>query len=141
MIPNAPRPSTNPTPTPPIASHVVDGVNDTFHAKTQSTHASHTNPKSNNSNAQNTPTPTPSTGKTHEVNYVQSAPTRKNQNKINGRIRTRRTRKTVHNLIKPKFKPLMRKININLVTLALFVVMIITRKIVHNVLRLLSSSK
>jgi hypothetical protein len=34
LILDAHRPSTNPTPTPPIASHVVDGVICTFHAKT-----------------------------------------------------------------------------------------------------------
>jgi hypothetical protein len=60
LIPDAPRPSTNPTPTPPATSHVVDSVIGTFHDETQSTHASHTNPKSNNSNAQNTRTSTPS---------------------------------------------------------------------------------
>jgi hypothetical protein len=63
LIPDAPRPSTNPTPTPPTASHVVDRVIDTFHAETQSTHAIHTNPKSTTSNVQNTPTPTPSASK------------------------------------------------------------------------------
>jgi hypothetical protein len=35
----------------------------------------------------------------------------------------------------------MRKINVNLVTLVLFVVTIITQNIIHNTLRLLSSSK
>jgi hypothetical protein len=34
-------------------------VIDTFHDETQSTQASHTNPKSTTSNVQNTPTPTP----------------------------------------------------------------------------------
>jgi hypothetical protein len=81
LIPDAPRPSTNPTPTPPTNSHVVDGVIGTFHAKTQSTHVGHTNPKSNNSHVQNTPTPTPSSSKTAEVNSVQSTSTGKNQNK------------------------------------------------------------
>jgi hypothetical protein len=36
LIPNSPLPSTNPAPTPPIASHVVDGVIGTFHIETQS---------------------------------------------------------------------------------------------------------
>jgi hypothetical protein len=36
LILDAPRSSTNPTPTPPVASHVVDGVIGTFHAETQS---------------------------------------------------------------------------------------------------------
>jgi hypothetical protein len=34
LIPDTPRPSTNPTPTPSIASHVVDGVIHTFHVET-----------------------------------------------------------------------------------------------------------
>jgi hypothetical protein len=86
LILDAPRPSTNSTPTPPTASHVADGVIVTFHAEVQSTHADHTNSKSNNSNAQNTPTPTPSIGKTVEVNSVQSMPTGKNQNKKKGKV-------------------------------------------------------
>jgi hypothetical protein len=85
LILNAPRPSTNPTPTPPIASHVFDGVIGTFHAETQSTHVDHTNPKSNNSNAQNTPTAIPSIGKTVEVNSVQSMSAEKNKNKKKGK--------------------------------------------------------
>jgi hypothetical protein len=83
LIPDTPRPSTNPTPKPPAASHVVDGVIGTFHVETQSMHTSHTNPKSNHSNAQDTPTP--STSKTVEVNYVQSMPVGKNQNKKKGK--------------------------------------------------------
>jgi hypothetical protein len=80
LIPNAPHPATNPTPKPPTSSHTVDGVISTFYTETQSTQAGHTNPKSNNSNAHNTPAPTPSTDKTVEVNSIQSTPTRKNQN-------------------------------------------------------------
>ena len=34
IILDVPRPSTNPTPTPPVASHVVDGVIVTFHSET-----------------------------------------------------------------------------------------------------------
>ena len=68
LIPDAPRPSTNPTLKPPVASHAVDGVIGTFHAMTQSTQANHTNRNSTTSNVQNTPTPTPSLGKTSEVN-------------------------------------------------------------------------
>ena len=85
MIPDAPRPSTNPTSKPPVAYHAIDGVIGAFHADIQSLPASHTNPKSNHSNAQNTHAPTPSTGKTVEFNYVQSMPTRKNQNKKKGK--------------------------------------------------------
>jgi hypothetical protein len=85
LIPDAPRPSTNPTPTPPTTSHAADGVIGTFHVEAQSTHASHTNPKYNSSNVHNNPTPTPSSGKTYEVNSVQSTPTGKNQNKKKGK--------------------------------------------------------
>jgi hypothetical protein len=75
LIPDAPHPSTNTIPTPPVASHAVDSVIATFHVETQSTHASHTNPKCTDSNAQNAATPTPSIDKTVEVNSVQSTPT------------------------------------------------------------------
>jgi hypothetical protein len=81
LIPDARHPSTNHAPTHPIASHAADGVIGTFHAKTQSTQASHTNPKSTNSNVQNIPTPTPSLDKTYEFNLVQSTPNGKNKNK------------------------------------------------------------
>jgi hypothetical protein len=141
FIPDSPRPSTNPTPTPSTSSHDVDGMIGTFHAETRSAHASHTNPESTASNAKNTPTPTPFTDKTYEVNSVQSTPTGKNQIKIKGRVRIRKTKIIINNLKKPKQKLLMRKINVNLITLALFVVMIITKNIVQDALRLLSSSK
>jgi hypothetical protein len=85
LIPDTPRPPTNPTPTPPTNSHATDGVISTFHAETQFAHANRTNPKSTASNVKNTPTPTPSTGKTSEVNSVQSTPTGKNQNKKKGK--------------------------------------------------------
>jgi hypothetical protein len=85
LIHDALHPSTNPTPTPPIASHVVDGVIGIFHAENHSTHTGHTNPKSNKSNLQNAPTPTPSSSKTVEVNSVQSTPAENNQNKKKGK--------------------------------------------------------
>jgi hypothetical protein len=85
LIPDAPRPSTNPTPTPPTNSHVANGVIGTFHAKTQSMHVDHANPKPNNSNIQNTPAPTRFIGKTVEVNSVQSTPIGKNQNGNKGK--------------------------------------------------------
>jgi hypothetical protein len=75
LLPDAPRPSTTATSTTPTTSHVVDGVIGTFHAQPQSVPASHTNPKSHASNVQTSLTPTPSTGKTSEVNVVQSTPT------------------------------------------------------------------
>jgi hypothetical protein len=70
LIPDAPHPSKNPTPTPPVSSHVVDGVIGTFHAKTQSKQASHSNPKSTTANVKNVTPLTPSPGKTSEVNTV-----------------------------------------------------------------------
>jgi hypothetical protein len=36
LIPDAPRLSMNPTPTPPTTSHATDGMTGTFHADTQS---------------------------------------------------------------------------------------------------------
>jgi hypothetical protein len=56
-------------------------VIDTFHDDAQSTHAPHTNPKSNASNVQHALTPTPSTIKTFEVNSVQSTHAGKNKSK------------------------------------------------------------
>jgi hypothetical protein len=70
LIPGAPHPSTNPTPTPPIVFHVVDGVIGTFHTETQSKQASHSNPKSTTYNVQNVTPPTPSPNKTSKVNMV-----------------------------------------------------------------------
>jgi hypothetical protein len=81
LLPDAPRPSTTTTSTTPTTSHAVDGVIGTFHAQPQSVQASHTNPKSHASNVQTAPTPTPPTGKTSEVNVVQSTPTGKNKSK------------------------------------------------------------
>jgi hypothetical protein len=125
LIPDAPRPSTNPTPTPPTTSHAVDGVIGTFHVETQSAHASHTNPKSTASNVQNAPTPTPSAGKTVEVNSVQSTPTGKNKNKKKGKGKNKEEKNNNQQSDKAKTQPLMRKINVSLVTLVLFVVMTI----------------
>jgi hypothetical protein len=89
LIPDAPLPSTNPTPKPPTTSHAIDGVIGTFHVETHSMHPGHTNPKSNNFNAQNTHAPTPSTSKTIEVNSIQSTPTGKNQNKKKGKSKNK----------------------------------------------------
>jgi hypothetical protein len=85
LIPDSLCPSTNPTQKPPTTSHATNGVIGTFHAETQWMQAGHTNPKSNNSDAQKTPTPTPSTGKTAEVNSVQFALTENNPNKNKGK--------------------------------------------------------
>jgi hypothetical protein len=67
LIHDAPLPSTNPTLTPLVASHAVDGMIGTFHAESQSKPAIHSNPKST-TNVPTTPTSTPSSGKTSEVN-------------------------------------------------------------------------
>jgi hypothetical protein len=85
LISDFPRPSKNPTPTPPVDSHVVDSMIGTFHTKTQSKQAILSNPKYTTSKLQNTPPLTPSLGKTFEVNSVQSTPTGKNQNKKKGK--------------------------------------------------------
>ena len=109
LISDAPRPPKNPTPTPPVASHVVDGMIGTFHAETQSTQASHTNPKSTTVNVQSTPTPTPSFGKTSEVNSVQSTPTEKNQNKKKGKGKNKEDKNNNQQSKKPKTQPIYDK--------------------------------
>jgi hypothetical protein len=81
LIPDAPCPSMNPTSTPPVASHTIDGVIGTFHVETQSKQSSHTNPKFTNYTVHNNPAPTPSPGKTYDSNSVQCTPIGKNQNK------------------------------------------------------------
>jgi hypothetical protein len=101
------RPSTNPTPTPLVASHVVDGMIGTFHVEIQSTHTSHANPNSTASNVQNTPTPTPSSNKTFEVNSVQSTPTGKNKNKKKGK--SKEDKNNNQQSEKPKTQPVYDK--------------------------------
>jgi hypothetical protein len=81
LLPDAPLPSTTTTSTTPATSHATYGVIGTFHAQYQSTKASHTNPKSIASNVQSVLSPTPSTGKTFEVNSIQSTPVGKNKSK------------------------------------------------------------
>jgi hypothetical protein len=81
FLPDAPRPSTTATSTTHAASHAVDGAIGTFHAQPHSTQASTTNPKSVASNVQHATSPTPPTGKTSEVNSVQSTPFGKNKSK------------------------------------------------------------
>jgi hypothetical protein len=79
LLPDLPRPNTSSTSTTPVASHVADGVVGTAQAQPHS--ASSTNPKSASSNVQNAPSPAPPTGKTSEVNLVQSIPIGKNKSK------------------------------------------------------------
>ena len=78
LLPDAPHPSTSAT---PAASHAADGVIGTFHAQPHSVQASSNNPKSVASNVQNALSPTPPTGKTSEVNVVQSTPAGKKKSK------------------------------------------------------------
>jgi hypothetical protein len=77
----------------------------TFHAETQSKQASHSNPKSTTPNVQNTPPPTPSLGKTSEVNPVQSMPTSKNQNKKKGKGKNKEDKNNNQQTDKPKARP------------------------------------
>jgi hypothetical protein len=79
LLPELPRPGTSSTSTAPAASHAADGVIGTAHTHSHS--ISTTTPKSNSSNVQNAPSPAPPTGKTSEVNVVQSTPTGKNKSK------------------------------------------------------------
>jgi hypothetical protein len=79
LLPDLPRPNTSNTSTTPAASHAVDGVIGT--AQAQSHSASSTNPKYASSNVQNAPSSTTPTGKTSEVNVVQSTPAGKNKSK------------------------------------------------------------
>jgi hypothetical protein len=85
LIPDAPHLSKNPTQTPPVASHVVDGVIGTFHVETQYKKSSHSNPKYTTANVQNITPLTPSLSETSEVNMVQYTPIGKNKNKKKGK--------------------------------------------------------
>jgi hypothetical protein len=105
LILDAPCPSTTPTPTPPVASLVVDGVIGAFHAEIRSKQANHSNPNSTSPNVQNTPPPTPSPGKTSEVNSVQSTPTGKNQNKNKGKGKNKEDKNNNQQSNKPKTQP------------------------------------
>jgi hypothetical protein len=79
LLPDLPRLSTSATSTTPASLHAADGVIGTFQAQPHS--ASSTNPKPASSNVQNAPSPAPPTGKTSEVNAVQSTPAGKNKSK------------------------------------------------------------
>jgi hypothetical protein len=79
FLPELPRPGTSNTSTTPAASHAADGVIGTTHAHSHS--VSSTTPKSTSSNVQNVPSPATPTGKTSEVNTVQSTPPGKNKSK------------------------------------------------------------
>jgi len=81
LLPDTPHPSTSATSTTLTASHATDGVVGTFHAQSHFVQTSSNNPKTISSNVQNASSPTPPTGKTFEVNYVQSTPAGKNKSK------------------------------------------------------------
>jgi hypothetical protein len=105
LILNSPCPSMNPTLTPPVAFHVVDDVIGTFCAETRSKKSNHSNPKSTTPNVQNNPPSTPSSGKTSELNSVQSTPTGKNQNKKKGKGKNKKEKNNNQQYEKPKTWP------------------------------------
>jgi hypothetical protein len=137
LLPELPRPGTSSTLTAPAASHAADGVIGTAH--THSHYVSTTTPKSNSSNVQNAPSPAPPAGKTSEVNVVQSTPTGKNKSK-KGRGKNKGSKNNNQNE-QTKTLLLMIGISANRITLALSVVTITTRRIVLDVLKLISSFK
>jgi hypothetical protein len=79
LLPELPRPNSSSTSTTPAALHVADSVIGTTQSQSHAT--SSTNSKSASSNVQNAPSPTTPTGKTSEVNVVQSTPAGKNKPK------------------------------------------------------------
>jgi hypothetical protein len=79
LLPELPHPGTSSTSTTPAASHAADGVIGTAQAHSHS--VSRTTPKYASSNVQNASSPTAPTGKTSEVNTVQSTPAGKNKSK------------------------------------------------------------
>jgi hypothetical protein len=79
FLPELPHPGTSSTSTTPTASHAASGVIGTAQARSHS--VSSTTPKSTSSNVQNAPSPATPTGKTYEVNAVQSTPAGKNKSK------------------------------------------------------------
>jgi hypothetical protein len=81
LLPDAPCPSTSATSTTLVASHAVDGVIGTFHAQPHTAQTSSNNPKPISSNVQNAPSPTPPTGKTSELNAIQSTLAGKNKSR------------------------------------------------------------
>jgi hypothetical protein len=101
LLPELPRPGTSSTSTTPAASHAADGVIGS--AQAQSHSVSSSNPKSTTSNVQNDPSPATSTGKTSEVNVVQSTSTGKNKSK-KGRGKNKE-RKNNNQIEKPKNTP------------------------------------
>jgi hypothetical protein len=81
LLPYAPHPSTSATSTTPVSSHAVDDVIGTFHAQPHSVQTFGNKPKPISSNVQNVSSPTPPTGNTSKVNYVQSTPVGKKKSR------------------------------------------------------------
>jgi hypothetical protein len=79
LLPDLPRPNPSSTSTTTTMSHATDGVIGT--AQAQSHSVSSTNPKYDSSNVQNAPSLATPTGKTSEVNSIQSTPVGKNKSK------------------------------------------------------------
>jgi hypothetical protein len=94
LLPDLPRPGSSIISTTPAASHVADGVIGSTHSHSHS--VSTTTLKSNSSNVQSALSPTPPTGKTSEVNTVQSTPTSKNKSK-KGRGKNKESKNTNQN--------------------------------------------
>jgi hypothetical protein len=86
LLPDLPRPNNSSTSTTPAASHAAGGVIGSSQAQPHS--VSSVNPKSASSNVQNDSFPAPPTGKTSEVNAVQSTPAGKNKSK-KGRVKNK----------------------------------------------------
>jgi hypothetical protein len=137
LLPELCHPNTSSTPTIPAASHAADGVIGTVQAQSHS--ASSTTPKYASYNVQNSPSPATPTGKTSEVNFVQSTPAGKKKSK-NGRGKNKEG-KIILKQRKPKLSLLMIGISENHDTLDLSMVMITTQMIFHDMLRSLSSFK
>jgi hypothetical protein len=136
LLPELPRPNASNTSTTLVALHAADGVIGT--AQAQSHSVSSTNPKSSSSNVQNAPSPATPIGKNSEVNAVQSTPAGKNKSK-KGRGKNKEG-KNNNQTEQPKTTPVEDR-DKHKPRYSLSVVMIITRRIVHDVPRSLSSFK
>jgi hypothetical protein len=106
LIPDAPRLSTNPTPTPLVDSHDTNSVLGTFHIEIHSKQSNHSNPKYTTSNVQNTTPLTPSPSKTSEVNMIQSTLTDKSQNKKKEKGKNKEDKTNNQQPDKPKTQPI-----------------------------------
>ena len=109
MIPDAPRPSTNPTQTLLITSHAVDCVIGNFHTETQKKQVNHSNPKPTTTSVQNAIPPSSSPGKTSEVDTIHSMSTDKYKNKKKGKGKNKKDKNNNQQPDKPKAQPANEK--------------------------------